>query len=49
MAFVVYSSHKSQQAAYDALENMYASGEISECEPVHVAKRGNRWCVMVAA
>ena len=41
-----YSTHKTQQAAYDVLEDMYASGELSDAEPVRVERTaGGRFAI----
>lgn len=57
MPYFVYSTHKTQQAAADALADYYANGEICEAERPYIAtqRRVVRdqtalyrtvWCVM---
>jgi hypothetical protein len=43
--FFVYSSHRSYDAAYAAIEMYYASGEISECDDPRITRDGDRWLV----
>lgn len=45
----VYASAKTLERAGAILEEMFAAGEISECERPRIVKRGNRYCIMLAA
>jgi hypothetical protein len=42
-----YSTHKSADAAYDALEDMFASGELSEAEAHRVEKSHGKWHIVL--
>lgn len=45
MNYFIYSSHKSRDAAEQALEDYFANGEISEAEHPRIRKVGARWVV----
>jgi len=40
-------SYRSREAAVDALEDYYASGEFSSEERTLITKRGNRYAILV--
>jgi hypothetical protein len=40
-------SYRSREAAADALEDYYASGEFSSEERCRIAKRGSRYVILV--
>lgn len=43
----IYSRHKTRQAALDALEDYFASGEVSQCEVSGIQCINGRYCVML--
>jgi uncharacterized membrane protein len=49
MSYFVYSRHATRERAEMALEDYYATGEISESERPYITHIRNRWCVMFPA
>ena len=44
--YFVYSTHKTREAAEDALDDYFANGEICAAERPYITKLGKRWAVM---
>lgn len=42
-----YADYSSYDKARDALEDMYAAGQVSECEVYDIKRRGNRWHILL--
>lgn len=47
--FVYAGGFKTYAAAFAALEDMYAMGDVVECEVAGIVKRGKRWVVLLKA
>ena len=43
----IYASFHTREAAELALEDMFARGEVFECELDGIRKRGNRWLILL--
>lgn len=43
--WVIYSEHKTSENAELALEDYYASGQVSESERPTIRKVGRYWCI----
>jgi hypothetical protein len=46
--YFVYSTHKTEQAALAALEDMFANGDVYEAEHPCVERRGKVWAILLA-
>ena len=47
--YFVYARFKTEMRAYEALEEMYADGEISPCELFGIAKANGIWEIRLKA
>lgn len=47
MTYFTYSRHATESAAYWAIEDYFATGEISECDRPRVVREAGKWAVQL--
>jgi hypothetical protein len=47
MDYFTYSRHATESAAYWAIEDYFAIGEIFDCDRPRVVREGNSWAVQI--